>query len=40
MKPLLVHKDDKKYKVVFFLSGGDDLYQCTESLLLMNLRCA
>lgn len=39
-KRLLAQKGDKKYKVVFFLSGDDDLYRCTESLLLMNLGCA
>lgn len=27
----------KKCKVAFFLSGEDDLYDCTESLLSMNL---
>ena len=39
-KQLLTQKKDKKYKVVFFMSGDDDLYQCTERLLLMNLGCA
>ena len=39
-KQLLTQKKDKKYKVVFFMSGDDDLYRCTESLLLMNLGCA
>ena len=39
-KQLLTQKKDKKYKVAFFMSGDDDLYRCTESLLLMNLGCA
>ena len=30
----------KKCKVVFFLSGQGDLFQCTEGLLIKNLGCA
>ena len=30
----------KKCKVVYFLSGNDDLLSCTESLLKHNLGCA
>lgn len=30
----------KKCKVVFFLSGQGDLFQCTECLLTKNLGCA
>lgn len=34
---LLANVHNKKCKVVFFLSGNDDLYSCTEGLLLRNL---
>lgn len=34
---LLANIDNPKCKVVYFLSGKDNLYQCTESLLLSNL---
>lgn len=34
---LLKNIDDPKFKVVFFLSGNDDLYQNVEELLLRNL---
>lgn len=34
---LLANVHSKKCKVVFFLSGDDDLYSCTEWLLLRNL---
>lgn len=38
---LLSHyKAPKKCKVVFFLSGQGDLFQCTENLLIKNLGCA
>jgi len=39
-RQLLSKKEDEKYKVVFFLSGEEDLYRNTEGLLLMNLGCA
>ncbi|WP_028518357.1 hypothetical protein [Ruminococcus flavefaciens] len=34
---LLKYADNPKCKVVYFLSGKDDLYQCTEGSLLRNL---
>lgn len=34
---LLSEAESDKCKVVFFLSGNEDLYQNTENLLLMNL---
>lgn len=34
---LLSDVSNKKCKVVFFMSGKDDLYSCTEGLLLRNL---
>ena len=37
---LLEKVNSKKCKVVFFLSGSDDLLSCTESLLKNNLGCA
>ena len=37
---LLSEKPGKRYKVVYFLSGSDDLYPNTEKLILMNLGCA
>lgn len=37
---LLEKVNVKKCKVVYFLSGSDDLLSCTESLLKHNLRCA
>ena len=37
---LLKKVDAKKCKVVYFLSGSDDLLSCTESLLKHNLGCA
>ena len=39
-KQLLSEKADKRYKVVYFLSGSDDLFTNTEGLILMNLGCA
>lgn len=33
-------KKRKKCKVVFFLSGEGDLFQCAENLLINNLGCA
>lgn len=37
---LLEKVNVKKCKVVYFLSGSDDLISCTESLLKNNLGCA
>lgn len=37
---LLSDVGNKKCKVVFFLSGYDDLYSCTEGLLLRNISCS
>ena len=37
---LLRDADPKKCKIVFFLSGHEDLFQCTEELLITNLGCA
>ncbi|MBQ4312358.1 MAG: hypothetical protein II773_12280 [Oscillospiraceae bacterium] len=37
---LLSDVSNKKCKVVFFLSGNDDLYSCTEGLLLRNISCS
>ncbi|MBR2085680.1 MAG: hypothetical protein IJ906_00835 [Oscillospiraceae bacterium] len=37
---LLSDVKQKKCRVVFFLSGKDNLYQNTEGLLLMNLKYA
>lgn len=34
---LLKNVDNPKCKVVYFLSGKDDLYQCIEGLLIKNL---
>ena len=34
---LLKNVDNPKCKVVYFLSGKDDLYQCIEGLLTKNL---
>ena len=34
---LLKNVDNPNCKVVYFLSGKDDLYQCVEGLLLSNL---
>jgi len=39
-RQLLSKKAGEEYKVVFFLSGEEDLYRNTEGLLLMNLGCA
>ncbi len=39
-KQLLSDKADKRYKVVYFLSGAGELFSNTEGLLLMNLGCA
>lgn len=39
-KQLLSEAAAKKCRVVYFLSGGDDLLSCTESLLKNNLGCA
>ncbi len=39
-KQLLSETTAKKCKVVYFLSGNDDLYTNTEGLLLTNLGCA
>ncbi len=36
----LTPKKRKKCKVVYFLSGKGDLFQCTENLLINNLGCA
>ena len=36
---LLHYKASKKCRVVFFLSGNGDLFQCTENLLIKNLGC-
>lgn len=36
---LLHYKASKKCRVVFFLSGHGDLFQCTENLLIKNLGC-
>ena len=36
---LLNYKAPKKCKVVFFMSGKGDLFQCTEDLLIKNLGC-
>ena len=36
---LLSRASSKNCKVVFFLSGQDDLFQCTDNLLTSNLRC-
>ena len=36
---LLEKAGTKKCKVVYFLSGSDDLLSCTESLLKHNLGC-
>jgi hypothetical protein len=33
------YKVPKKCRVVFFLSGHGDLFQCTENLLIKNLGC-
>ena len=38
-KSLLSKAKSKKCKVVFFLSGHDDLYQCTNDLLIRNIKC-
>ena len=37
---LLKDVKDKKCKVVFFLSGKEELYNNTEGLLLKNIGCA
>lgn len=37
---LLADITAKKCKVVYFLSGDDDLFSCTERLLIQNLGCA
>ena len=37
---LLEKANVKKCKVVYFLSGSDDLYSNTEGLILANLGCA
>lgn len=34
---ILLKDKNKKYKVIFFLSGKDSLYDCTEKLLIRNL---
>ena len=39
-KQLLSEVTVKKCKVVFFLSGKGNLFQCTENLLISNLGCA
>ncbi|MDD6059628.1 MAG: hypothetical protein PUB97_04490 [Ruminococcus sp.] len=39
-KQLLSETTAKKCKVVYLLSGNDDLYTNTEGLLLTNLGCA
>lgn len=39
-KQLLSETTVKRCKVVYFLSGNDDLYTNTEGLLLTNLGCA
>ena len=39
-KQLLSKATAKKCKVVYFLSGSDDLLSCTERLLKNNLGCA
>lgn len=39
-KQLLSKFSAKKCKIVFFLSGSEDLYTNTEGLLLKNLGCA
>ena len=36
---LLAEQNKKKVKVVFFLSGDEELYPNIEGLLLMNLGC-
>lgn len=38
-KSLLKKSNSKKCKVVFFLSGHEDLFQCTDNLLVRNLGC-
>lgn len=38
-KKLLSKVKSKKCKVVYFLSGQSDLFQCTEYLLTRNLGC-
>lgn len=35
---LLENASDRKCKVVYFLSGNDDLFNCIEGLMLNNLR--
>ena len=38
-KTLLSKAKSRKCKVVFFLSGNDDLFQCTNNLLIRNIKC-
>lgn len=37
---LLLANKNKKCKIIFFLSGKDDLHANVESLVIRNLRCA